>query len=367
MRRASLTGLGSSRRRTAALALLAVVGASPAQAANEAHVRTPVVWPRECGRVVERAVDPVTLLTYDIPQEDLELTPEELDDSRTHQFIGFCRQHPYSELLPPWITRDDVDRSVAAEIIGADVVSYREILDETTVWADCFVRITADDARRPISFAAAAEPIAWDTSAVPLGVWSVSGYTFEPPFNLWTDRGGFIKVVDARDDPEQDVPALGLLGTEQAVEVHEPLAFEACADFAGPGRVEFEWAVLAPSLDWQPLATVELEQDLEWTPELFAPEAAAGHQILIRGRLIDGAGRSYEAHAPARIDVADCPADGCPPPPSTDPETGEPSAPAPGGCEVIGGSRLSPLWLLVLALALWMRPKLGRRARASAD
>ena len=345
-----------------ALGLALALAAGPAHAANEEHVRTPVLWPSECGRVVERAVEPTLTLTYDIPVEDLELEDDELPDSRTHQFLAFCRQHPYTELLPPWITRSDVERSVDAGLIEPDSVTYREILDESTIWTDCFTRITPDQPRRPISFEVAEAGVVWDTTSLATGVWSVSGYTFEPHLNLWSDRPGFIKILDDRNDPDQDLPALGLVGTEQVVEVHDPLVFEACADFVGPGLVEFEWAALAPSLDWQPLASVELAEDETWTPELRAPEAAAGLEILLRGRLTDALGRSYEAHAPTRASVMACPDGGCPPPPSADPEPPD-SRGAAEGCHLGGDSDPGALPLMVLlgVMGLRMWPKLGRR------
>jgi hypothetical protein len=233
-------------RRTSLVAALCCAAASswphPASAGNEAHVRTPVLWPSECGRVVDRSVDPIAHFDYAIPIEDIDKTADELPDSRTHQFFALCRQHPVSELLPPWITRDDVDRSVLAGLLAPDEVTYREILDETTIWADCFVRITDDAERRPITFAQAELGVDWDTSTIEIGVWSLAGYTFEPPLNLWRDRPGFVKVLDDRDDPEQDLPAIALLGDEQAVEPGEALRWHACVDVLEPARIELAWA-----------------------------------------------------------------------------------------------------------------------------
>ena len=333
----------------------------PAHAGNEAHVRTPVLWPTQCARVVERDLDPVLRLDYSIPVEDTELTPDELPDSRTHQFIALCRQHPYSELLPAWITRDDVERSVAAGLIEADSVSAREILDESTSWTDCFTRITADDDRRPIEFAVAEAGVLWDTSGLAPGVWSLAGYTFEPSFNSWSDRPGFVKIVDTREDPDQDLPALALLNTEQAqLDVGAPLEIEACVDLLGPGRIEFEWAPFAPLLDWQPLDSVDVSEDGALAFDLRAPVEAAGQEILVRGRLIDAQDREYAAHAPARIVVADCSPMGCAEPPGD--EDGSPLTPS--GCNIVSGGGSAPLGGgLGLLILLFVCPRLGQRGR----
>lgn len=274
-------------------------------------MRTPVLWPGECGRVVDRSVDPIAHFDYAIPSQDTNTTPDELPDSRTHQFVALCRQHPVSELIPPWITRDDVERSVMAGLLEPDSVTYREILDESTIWTDCFVRITADDERRPITFAQAELGVDWDTSTIAVGVWSLAGYTFEPPLNLWRDRPGFVKILDDRDDPEQDLPAIALLGDEQAVDPGDALHFEACVDVLEPARVELEWASFEPSLVWQPLATITIDADGPLSIDPPAPIAAANSELLVRARLIDALGREFIAHAPVRVSVAACPEQGC--------------------------------------------------------
>lgn len=325
----------------------------PASAGNEAHVRTPVLWPSECSRVVERSVDPIAHFDYTIPYEDTDTTADELPDSRTHQFFALCRQHPVSELVPAWITRDDVDRSVLAGLLEPDEVTYREILDETTIWTDCFVRITGDDERRPITFTQAELGVDWDTSTVAIGVWSLAGYTFEPPLNLWRDRPGFVKILDDRDDPEQDLPAIALLGDEQAVEPGEALRFEACVDVLGPARIELEWAAFKPFLEWQPLGTITVDEDGPLSIEHPAPIAAADSELLVRARLIDALDREYVAHAPVRVSVSACPEQGCSEPAAPDDDargcTASPRTPITGLLALFGllllassvGSRLA--------------------------
>lgn len=343
-----------------AASLLVLLGAPRSlHAANEAHVRTPVLWPEVCGIVVERDLDPIVQLEYSIPLEDTELEDDELPDSRRHQFVALCRQHPASELLPAWITRDDLERSVEAGIVEPDTVTYREILDESSVWAGCFARITPDDARRPIDFETAAAGVSWDTSALAPGVWSVSGYTFEPPFNLWSDRAGFVKVVDSREDPAQDLPALALLNDEQSeLEVGASLELETCADFLGPGELVFEWARFAPSLDWQPWMTLPLDEDAAFTAELQIPPEAAGLEIVLRARLIDAQAREFIAHAAARVSVAECSPMGCAEPDADEPPP--PSADTPGGCSFeTERSPLQGLFGVLLLAVLGLRRRAG--------
>lgn len=353
-------GSESPRLRVLLVAALGCVAAlawsRPAHAGNEAHVRTPVLWPSECGRVVERGVDPIAHFDYAIPYEDTDKTADELSDSRTHQFFALCRQHPVSELLPAWVTRDDVDRSVLADLLEPDEVTYREILDETTIWTDCFVRITADDARRPITFAQAELGVDWDTSTVAIGVWSLAGYTFEPPLNLWRDRPGFVKILDDRDDPEQDLPAIALLGDEQAVEPGEMMRFEACVDVLEPARIELEWAPFQPSLEWQPLDTIEVDGDGLLMIEPPSPIAAADSELLVRARLIDALGREYVAHAPVRVSVLACPEQGCSEPDPPDDTHGcvlNPRTPTTWTLPLLG--------LLLLRRRRTAQPQLARR------
>jgi len=331
--------------------------ASPAWAGNEVHVRTPVLWPSTCAVVVDRSVDPLVQLDYSIPLEDTALTFDELPDSRTHQFFALCRDRALTELLPPWIARDDIERSEAAGLLEPGTPAGA-ILDESLDWSACFVRITADDQRRPITYAQADQGVAWDTSGVAVGVWSVAGYTFEPPLNLWSARPGFVKILDDHDDPAQDLPAIALLGSEQALEPGAAIELEACVDALGPAVIEFEWAEFAPTLSWRPLATAPVAERGALAVTIAAPVDAAGLELLVRARLIDGLGRERLAHAPVRLSVFPCPDTGC-----VEPE----SAPEPeqaGGCALVTGALAwgqpgALAWLLLPALAL-------RRRRAGA-
>jgi hypothetical protein len=340
------------------LGLGALVGGNVAVAGNEAHVRTPVLWPAECATIVDRSVDPVAHFDYAIPVEDTLLTADELPDSRTHQFVALCRDRPLTELLPAWITRDDAERSHAAGLIDDPVVSSAAILDESAAWSGCFARVTADDERRPITFEQAALGVDWDTSAVPIGVWSLAGYTFEPAYNLWRQRPGFVKVVDDRHDPEQDLPAIALLGGDQPVDPGAAIQVEACVDLLGPGTIAFEWAEFRPQLEWHPLTSVTVEVDGPVALDLLAPSAAAEQTLLIRARLTDARERERLAYLPGQIAVGPCPAQGCAAHPDPDPDPGPEPEPEPPGssCAVVGDAREFGAAMLLFVL-------LARRGR----
>jgi hypothetical protein len=354
---------GRSRRIGAALVGLAA-GLAPAvtEAGNEAHVRTPVLWQPApaCGVVVDRSVDPVLHLDYAIPVEDTQLGPEELADSRTQQFLALCRERPADELLPNWITRDDLERAIDAGIVGPELLEPANILDESSEWAGCSARITADDARRPITFEQAALGVDWDTSAVEAGVWSVAGYTFEPALNLWSPRRGFVKIVDDPSDPEQDLPALAITTGELGLEAGEAAELEGCADAFGEARVELEWARFAPEREWRALAAVDGVEDGALSMGFVAPCAAAGEAILVRARIVDELGRSALAHAPAAFAVLPSAGECSDEPDDSAEGTGEGTQQP--GCRLARGARGGLAWLALVLLPL-LRDRRGAKQR----
>lgn len=289
---------------TLALGLLAT---GLAHAGNEAHPRTPVLWPDgECGRVIDRSVEPIAHFEYSIPFEDTLLGPDELVDSRTHQFFALCRQRPVSELLPNWISDDDVARATEAGLIEPGSVPTSEVLDTHATWSDCAVRITADDDRRPISFAAAQAGFDWDLADVPIGVWQVAGYTFEPPLDLWRERPGFVKIVDDPSDPDQDLPAAAIASADPLWMISGQL--ELCVDVLTPATAILEWTPFAPELDWQPLGESTITQDGTVTLSFDGPPVEIGESIqgMIRVRVIDALGREVIAEHSTTVSFYTC-------------------------------------------------------------
>src|SRR5688572_15773085 len=147
---------------------------SLASASNMTHPRTPVLWEggggecelpmieSPCMTLHDRSDDPVLHLPYGIPYEDLEVTPDEVTDSRTHQFFAFCRPHSPQDYLPGWITDADVDAAVTKGLLEVGTVEPADIMTSNETWQDCFVRITADTERRPIACPMAEAGVEWD-------------------------------------------------------------------------------------------------------------------------------------------------------------------------------------------------------------
>lgn len=288
-----------------ALLALGLLAPTHAYAGNEAHPRTPVHWPEtECGLVIDRSVEPSVHFAYTIPFEDTMVGPEELPDSRTHQFFALCRQQPPTELLPNWISLDDVDRSILAGLIEPGSVPSSDVLDTSEAWADCFMRITADDDRRSITFAVAEQGFDWDLGDVPIGVWQVAGYTFEPPFDLWRAQPGFVKIVDDPDDPAQDLPAAHTGATNGYWWAAYGNELELCVDVLEPATAIIEWAPVAPELIWTELERATIEEDGLVTltsPGVVPPSPNVTIEGLLRVRLIDALGREYVAHHPRTV------------------------------------------------------------------
>jgi len=350
--------------------VLATWTPTTAGAANEAHVRTPVLWlpTPACGVVVERTPGLSLHLEYELPLEDTTLTPDELDDSRTHQFFGFCRQRPATELLPNWITRDDLDRSVDAGFLDPAPAGLLVPLDEDPNWAGCFTRLTPDDARRPITFDSAAAGVDWKLDGLPIGVWSVAGYTFEPDLNLWSPRPGFTKIVDDLGDPDQDLPALALVAGQQTLKAGTVIDLAGCADVITPATVTLEWSPFVPDLDWHAAdvhsldrQTLDRHRVAEGSLSLpFTVPSDVSGEILIRAHIEDALGRRYTAHAPSRFAVEPCAPD-CGG--ETGSETGDSHSDGAGGCSATRRAPRSGPTVVLFALLLGTG-RLRRRGRA---
>ena len=351
----------SHRLAAALLPALALAWPAAARAGNEAHPRTPVLWPdATCSVVVDRSETATLELSYAIPFEDTMLGPDELPDSRTHQFFALCRQRDPGELLPSWITRDDVERAGALGLVDAASVGPAQVLDEAPAWAGCFVRITADDARRPITFAAAAEPIAWQLADAARGVYEIAGYTFEPPFNLWRARPGFVKILDDPSDPAQDLPAAAIASTDAIWQGRGTL--ELCVDAIPPITAIVEWAPFAPQLDYQRLDERTIAAPGTIALELDGPAVTDAVEAVLRVRIVDTLGREFVAHHPTTLVLApalDEPGTGTDGT-STDTEGGA-SEPASSGlgcsCGQTPASGAGPLAWLALLLGAWLRKR----------
>ena len=167
-------------RRLASSAVAAAVMLLPslALAGNGSHPRTPVLWPKApCRTIIDRSVEPTLALAYTIPYEDVDATPDEVVDSRRHQFLAFCRGTNVQEPYPTWVTWKDADAAKSKGLTPPDLAD-EDVLETSPEWKDCFVRITSEAQRRKITFAEAMKGVSWDLTGVTSGPYLIHGYTW---------------------------------------------------------------------------------------------------------------------------------------------------------------------------------------------
>ncbi|MFV8756580.1 hypothetical protein ACNOYE_39045 [Nannocystaceae bacterium ST9] len=284
------------RSLTLPLLSLILIGA-PTQAANMAHGRTPVLWPASpCIVDVDRSLDPEFAFEYTIPFEDTDLTVDELDDSRTHQFIGFCRQWPVKLPPPRYVSVGDLERAIEAGWEQPETLADPESTLETSVaWAGCWTRITADDERRPITFAAADEPVVWDTSTIPAGTWSIAGYTWEPPDNLWRRAPWVVRVFD---DVDAAAPAVAIGSTPELLWGDMSVDVSVCVAAEPDATVRLDWTVgKSKTLTWTEGDPVAVAGATRLGLPLAAPPEIWGLTLMLRAHVEDGMGAMHESHA----------------------------------------------------------------------
>jgi hypothetical protein len=341
---------------------------------NLDHVRTPVDWSgAPCLTVIDRSVGgPIYPLQYAIPFEDTMLSEDEPPDSRRHQFFAFCRDHYFEDQLPNWISLADLDVAVELGLglyEGLDL-EY-DVLDQALRWQGCFMRINADDDRRPITFAAAAEGVAWDTSSLVAGTYVVEAYTWEPWFNRWTEHPGVFRIID--DPAAAHPPAAALTFPEQVVTVGEEATLGGCVDAMPGSTMDLAWALGGSGVDpqWLVFASDVPVRNGSFTLPFIGPEAAIGHYLLVRLDVEDSLGRAWTAYSSEYIGVI-----AMPPMPSDSGEESEDSggsgdsgdggetglggAQEAGGCACDVDPRAQPRASACLLLVLLMLPSRSR-------
>ena len=269
-----------------------------ARAGNGLEPRTPVVWPEDtaCLTVVDRVQEVMLHMNYGIPFEDIDVTVDEVADSRRHQFFAFCRDHSREEFLPIWVTWKDVDAAAAKELVDPLAVDDEDVLETSTVWKDCWFRISPDDARRPITFAEAMKGVDWDTSGLPTGAYIVQGYTWEPWVNIYSQRPGVIHVVEG--------PDLAAVGPAAAISTkldytfaEDPFVVEGCARALPGSTLSGYWAKTGGDpLEWVPFVEgVPLAGESFLLPFLPPPEAS-GQTVTLRVDVVDPMQRTFSAY-----------------------------------------------------------------------
>ncbi|MCH9680794.1 MAG: hypothetical protein K0V04_05110 [Deltaproteobacteria bacterium] len=266
--------------------------ASTAAASNGTKPRIPVDWSDSaCMNIVDRSTGTMRNIPYSIAQEDTDITDDEVADSRTHQFFAMCRARDPQTFLPRWITQADID---AANAVGAapDDIDPEDVFETSTTWADCWHRITPDDERRPITFAAAGEGQDWDTSAVPAGTYTIEAYTWEPPLNIYSLHPGVYKIVDSpglADSP----PALGVSNTEEVINRNETATIHGCVSAMEGSTITAYWGRAASEVEWQPFIENDPVTGETFAVEFTPPESVVGESTMIRVDVTDPMGRSY--------------------------------------------------------------------------
>jgi MYXO-CTERM domain-containing protein len=281
--------------------LAALFAPVAARAGNGLHPRTPVEWPADvaCMTVVDRSQSPVLHFEYGIPYEDTDVTPDEVPDSRRHQFVAFCKNHSPQEPLPTWLSEKDVLAAAMTDPPLHDVedVPPDDIMEVNPDYKDCFVRILADEERRPITFAEAMKGVDWDTTGLPAGPYIIEGYTWEPVFNVWYKRHGVVHVVDG-PDLAAVAPAAALMNVEDYMFGNDTLTLQGCARALPGSKLTGYWSLTGETtLDWKTFA-VDVPLDGEAISLAFDPPIeAVGETITLRVDVTDPMQRTFSTFA----------------------------------------------------------------------
>ncbi len=269
----------------------------------ETRYRVPVSWDPEapCIQRVDRSAETVVSFGYQVHSESPnpndpsdQPTEDEVEDGRTHQFFAFCND-PFYPVKPSWVYSADVD---AAREHGLLPESHEvDVLELLSDEYPCWTPITTREARRPITFDADDEPVRWDVSALPVGSYTVWGYTWDPPFNLWSPRAPTVyKVHDG--DPELAGPTVVVTTEELNLFEGDPGVIEGCIDTPEGSVLDAEIGVLqfGEFVDaWTPFAV-----DFPLRGNTFSLDvtdvAEPGQISLVRVTVTDPAGRSSTAY-----------------------------------------------------------------------
>ena len=174
------------------------------------------------------------------------------------------------------------------------------MLETSSEWKDCFLRITGDEQRRAITFAEAMKAVKWDTTGVTAGPYLIHGYTWEPAFNAYWPTIGYIQVVDGLDR-STTLPGLGIyyadMDDSAIIWADQTLKIRGCPYALPDSKVTAYWSQPLPIV-WTPFVTDllidgESEIEIEFVPP---PEAAAGLRAMFRLDLVDPMGREFSAH-----------------------------------------------------------------------
>lgn len=149
--------------------------------------------------------------------------------------------------------------------------------------------------------------VTWDTTGLAEGVYVVDGYTWEPPYNLWSRRRGFVKVVDDAGDSDR-FPAAAIMEVEDdgamdgVVDGCETVHVRGCVDAGEGSTLSLWWRHSRPDQRvWhRVMADVPVEGgsfDIAWMPHEL-PQGT----ILVRVDVESEHG-AYTAHTPVAFET----------------------------------------------------------------
>jgi hypothetical protein len=174
----------------------------------------------DCVQVVDKQMTEALHVSYTVGADDTALMQGDIavPDAKTHQFFAFRgallardfgqELFPFtppgapSVVLPSWITNADVKRAArATNTLDGTAFSEADIpdgavLDAEPLLSGSYLRVTADDARVPITLTQSLAGVDWTLADVEPGLYSFAGYVFSPPSNRWAPRAQLIEVVD---------------------------------------------------------------------------------------------------------------------------------------------------------------------------
>jgi hypothetical protein len=292
--------------------VLSVIGLAPVTAAagDGIRPRTIVLWPDDvpCSITALRAIDPIVHLSYAIAAEDPPageaITQDEVADGRRHQFFAFASDIDPRIAMPEWIAPADVMAAADMGLVDPAVLEPDDVLETHGVLADTFVRIDPDDARRPITFAAAEAGVDWDTTGLSTGAWVVRAYTWDPWPSRWAaPRPGVVAIADDAD-PGSHAPAHAVQTASEVLHRDEVAAIEGCISAMDGTTVTGEWTFF----DDIDAAWVPFVEDVPVEGNAFAlafapPESLWGRFAVLRVTATDPLDRVYIAYVQHRVTV----------------------------------------------------------------
>lgn len=328
-----------------------------------------------CIQRVVRNQDPVFHFDWSIEEEVMYPIPEdEPAQSRRFQFLAVNQQNAGKS--PEWISQADIDAVHELDATIGDP-SESQIWEKSPNWpAESWFRVTPDDMRIEVTFAAADEGADWDTSGVPVGAYQVLGYTWDPPINITAVYEGLIKVVDDADDvggpalylepwPEGDTPVVpegALLELDICVDGPAETSIRAFIARPNPNarsNSDFEW-VEATVSGYASAAQGNMKLSIE-IPELGVGTVLEPHRVRID--VEDQEGNSYTAISPRYFQVSE--GEGNPPLGETG---GDHAAEGgSGGCNLQGPAGTNATCLALLSLLFWRRRRFMQFLRKGAS